>query len=285
MIRALAGLALFISATAYGESPAAAHFEVASVRPSALDQSAVSSGLKTGHGRLTATNVTLSRCIMGAFAVGPNQISGGPPWLDSARFDIAAKAEQPVDDDAALMAMLQTLLAERIQLAVHRETRMIEAFVLEVAKDGPKLERAGEMESTTSNGRGLSLFRLYASKVFFNPSGNRIVLIRVFPEPNMSEHQDANEGSKALFHPGDLTSATVEQVRGSLKGLLQGGAKELTIDLAGVQMVDSMGIGLLIQANNSLVMAGGGLVVKNASADLMDLFRSMRLDKRFTILS
>lgn len=155
MIRAFAGWVLFISAATYAQSPAAAHFEVVSVRPSALDQSAVSSALKTGHGRLTATNVTLKRCIMGAFAVGPNQVSGGPPWLDSARFDIAAKAEQPVDDDAALMAMLQTLLAERIQLAVHRETRMIEAFVLEVAKDGPKLERAGEMESTTQNGRGL----------------------------------------------------------------------------------------------------------------------------------
>lgn len=155
MIRAFAALALFISAAASAQSQAPPQFEVASARPSALDQSAVSSGLKTSHGRLTATNVTLKRCIMGAFAVGPNQISGGPPWLDSARFDIVAKAEQPVDDDAALMAMLQSLLAERFQLAIHRETRTIEAFVLEVASDGPKFEKAGETESTTQSGRGL----------------------------------------------------------------------------------------------------------------------------------
>jgi len=92
---------------------------------------------------------------MGAFAVGPNQISGGPPWLESARFDIVAKADLPVDDDRSLMAMLRTLLAERFKLAIRRETRTVEAFVLEVAKGGQKLERAAERESTTRNGRGL----------------------------------------------------------------------------------------------------------------------------------
>jgi len=154
-IRAFAGFALFASGTLYGQSPAAPRFDVASVRPSALDQFAGSSGLKTGRGRLTATNVTLKRCVMGAFAVGPNQISGGPQWLDSTRYDIVAKADQPVDDDAALMAMLRTLLAERFQLALHRETRTMEAFVLEIGRHGPKLEGAKEKEATTRNGRGL----------------------------------------------------------------------------------------------------------------------------------
>jgi uncharacterized protein (TIGR03435 family) len=41
-------------------------FEVSSVKPSNADASS-SAGIKTGHGRLDAYNVTLKRCIMGAY--------------------------------------------------------------------------------------------------------------------------------------------------------------------------------------------------------------------------
>ena len=109
--------------------------------------------MSTGNGRLTAINVTLKRCIMGAYAVGPNQIFGGPDWLDADRFEITAKAEQPVGDQI-LMTMLQGLLAERFKLALHREAKPIEAYVLEVAKNGPKLEKGDGQGARTSNGRG-----------------------------------------------------------------------------------------------------------------------------------
>ena len=101
------------------------------------------------------SNATLKRCIMGAYGLGPNQILGGPEWLDSDRYEIIAKADQPVNDDAVLMAMLQTLLAERFKLAIHRETKTVQAFVLEVAKNGPKMAKAEDREATTRNGRGL----------------------------------------------------------------------------------------------------------------------------------
>jgi uncharacterized protein (TIGR03435 family) len=154
MIRGVAGLAVCVSGALYGQPATAPRFEVASVKPTAVDQLNGNSGGKSGNGRLTMTNVTLKRCIIGAYGVGPNQIQGGPDWLDSDRYEIVAKADQPVGD-GILMTMLQTLLAERFKLAIHRETRQIQAFVLEVAKNGPKLESAGDAESTTRNGRGL----------------------------------------------------------------------------------------------------------------------------------
>jgi uncharacterized protein (TIGR03435 family) len=125
-------------------------FEVASIKPSNADPS--SSGIHTGHGRLDANNVTLKRCIMGAYGVGPHQVFGGPDWLESDRFEIAAKSDQPTDGDAALMVMLQGLLAERFKLVLHRETRTIPALVLEIAKNGPKLDKAeaGEAGTNTS---------------------------------------------------------------------------------------------------------------------------------------
>jgi len=154
MIRAVASLAVCALSAAYGQSPVAQRFEVASVKPAGADQGNGSTGGQSGRGRLTMSNVTLKRCIMGAFGVGPNLIVGGPDWLNSDRFEIVAKAEQPVGD-SVLMAMLQTLLAERFKLAIHRETRAVQAFVLEVAKNGPKLEKAAGGGSTTRNGRGL----------------------------------------------------------------------------------------------------------------------------------
>ncbi len=43
--------------------------------------------------------------------------------------------------------MLQTLLAERFQLKFHRETRELPAYLLVIAKGGPKLRRSGEADN------------------------------------------------------------------------------------------------------------------------------------------
>jgi uncharacterized protein (TIGR03435 family) len=111
-------------------------------------------------------NRTLKRYMMGAYGLGPNQIVGGPAWLDSDRFDIEARAGQPIDDDDALMAMLQTLLTERFQLVIHRESRPIEAYVLLVARNGPRLEKALDGDSTTNNGHGNIDARVITMKRF-----------------------------------------------------------------------------------------------------------------------
>ena len=152
MVRAIALLAACLSGAGYGQSPLGPQFEVASIKQSAAGSDS-SSGIRTGHGRLDANNVTLMRCILGAYGVGPHQVSGGPEWLNSERFQISAKADQPINDDAVLMVMLQGLLADRFALVFHRETRIITALVLEVGKNGSKLEKAegGEASNNTSN--------------------------------------------------------------------------------------------------------------------------------------
>jgi uncharacterized protein (TIGR03435 family) len=158
MIRA-ASLAL-LGWVVYGQSDTvppdtALRFEVASIKSADAGQAGRSTGVTTGHGRVTVGNETLKRCMMGAFGIGRHQIIGGPAWLDVDRFEIVAKAEQPTDDNEALMAMLQTLLTERFKLSVHRETRTVPALVLEVAKNGSKLEKAEPGSATTRNGQGL----------------------------------------------------------------------------------------------------------------------------------
>jgi uncharacterized protein (TIGR03435 family) len=126
-------------------------FEVASIRPSNPEEAAGDSGCQTTSGLVRCINVTLKRCIVGAYVVGPDRVLGGPDWADTDHFQITARAGQPIDDDKALMALLQTLLAERFKLALHRESRRGEAMVLEVAKNGPKLQPAGDAIFTYDN--------------------------------------------------------------------------------------------------------------------------------------
>ena len=50
--------------------------------------------------------------------------------------------------------MLQTLLAQRFKLTIRRESRVAHAYVLTVAKNGPKLEKSAGGETNVFYGRG-----------------------------------------------------------------------------------------------------------------------------------
>ncbi len=77
-----------------------------------------------------------------AYGIQRVRIVGGPPWMDSDLYRTTAKAE---DSDAAtesVQAMLQTLLAERFKLVVHRESKQLPVYTLSPAKNGSKLKEA-----------------------------------------------------------------------------------------------------------------------------------------------
>jgi uncharacterized protein (TIGR03435 family) len=71
------------------------------------------------------------------------QISGGPDWIKSDRFNVDAKVEDPSKaTEEELLQMLQALLTERFSLKLRRETRDMPGYGLIVAKNGPKLHEA-----------------------------------------------------------------------------------------------------------------------------------------------
>jgi uncharacterized protein (TIGR03435 family) len=112
------------------------------------------SSLSDHHGTLTAENESLQGLIQWAYNVKEYQISG-PEWLnfDEASYDITAKTSPDTPRDE-MRLMLQRLLAERLQLTVHRDTRTLSGMELVVAKGGPKFtESTGEGRSGT-NSRG-----------------------------------------------------------------------------------------------------------------------------------
>jgi uncharacterized protein (TIGR03435 family) len=111
-------------------------FEVATVKVN-RSGSGSSNGPRLTNGRLSAENATLKRLLQVAYDLNALQISG-PGWLDSDRFDLAARSPQGVPD-SELMPMLQSLLKERFRLTLHRENKEMPVYDLVVAKDGLKI--------------------------------------------------------------------------------------------------------------------------------------------------
>jgi uncharacterized protein (TIGR03435 family) len=121
-------------------------FEVASIKPAAPDARGRSIRPSPG-GRVTITNMPLKEMITLAWRIQPYQIVGGPPWFDSAGFDITAKAADTLKD-GDIQSMLKSLLEDRFQLAHHSETRDLPIYALVLArkdgKFGPKLTETKE---------------------------------------------------------------------------------------------------------------------------------------------
>jgi len=80
-------------------------------------------------GRYDLRNATMLDLITTAYGFEADSVIGGPRWLESRRFDIAGTAPDGTSADA-LKRMLQTMLADRFKLALHKDTKPLPAFVL-----------------------------------------------------------------------------------------------------------------------------------------------------------
>ena len=155
-------------------SPPALTFDVAAIKPSAPDARGTFLNFQPPNG-LRVENAPLKMLITFAYDVREYQVLGGPDWVSSARYDILAKAERtpgsadvPDDfrkmNDAQRTAKLhdmrervRTLLADRFQLAIHKESKEGSVYALVIAKSGNKMELAndtGEGQQGLRGGRG-----------------------------------------------------------------------------------------------------------------------------------
>lgn len=130
-------------------SAASLAFEAASVKTNKSGELQAFDRFLPG-GRYTATNMALSAVIRLAYERSPRsrglepfEVTGGPSWIDSDRFDIGATAGRDTSL-TELRAMLQTLLADRFKLKAHYETRQMPVYRMVLARrggPGPELRR------------------------------------------------------------------------------------------------------------------------------------------------
>jgi bla regulator protein blaR1 len=133
-------------------------FEVAAIKPNHSGSGPTMVGA-VGHAapndRFIATNITIKALICWAFGgnsvpLPSNEVTGGPSWLNSDRYDIDAKLE---DSQAAKMAksptndqivqvrlMVQKLLADRFKLVAKDTMVTRPVYALVIAKGGSKMQ-------------------------------------------------------------------------------------------------------------------------------------------------
>jgi uncharacterized protein (TIGR03435 family) len=138
-------------------------FERASVQPSQSQET--TSSYNTKPGALSIRNKSLKDCIRLAYDVKVAQLSGGPKWVETERYDIEAKAARPVGDPQ-LMAMLQTLLKDRFKLDIHREMKMFPGYAITVVKSGLQIREVEpgpghvDLRRGSMNAQRLSMVKL-----------------------------------------------------------------------------------------------------------------------------
>ncbi len=93
-----------------------------------------------------------------------------------------------------------------------------------------------------------------------------------------------NQGDQTIVKPGmDIVASMAEDFKNELLSVINDSSAGLVIDLAGVEMVDSVGIGVIIAAHNTLNQSDRKLKVINVTKDVYGLFTTMRLNRRFTV--
>jgi uncharacterized protein (TIGR03435 family) len=116
-------------------------FEVATIKPSKPEMQG--KGFRVNGRRFSTINTSASDLMTFAYGIHARQIIGGPAWLETEKYDLAAQPDgegQP--NDKQWKIMVQKLLADRFQLAFHRDKKELSVYALVVAKNGPKLTKS-----------------------------------------------------------------------------------------------------------------------------------------------
>lgn len=125
-------------------------FEVASIKPN--KSAGQMMRIMFSPGGFNGDNIPIADLIKTAYDMQYNQIIGAPGWLNSDHYDVEAKMDSETADAVhkmneedgrkARQQMLRALLADRMKLVIHRETREQPLYELVVAKNGSKLQEA-----------------------------------------------------------------------------------------------------------------------------------------------
>jgi uncharacterized protein (TIGR03435 family) len=142
------------------EAPAAAPlaFEVATIKPSepitaGPGKVMIRTGVQNDGAMVKYNGMTLKALVQNAYSVKDYQVTGAP-WMDEQRYDISAKLPDGANKDQA-PEMLQNLLKERFEVALHREKKDHPIYALVAGKGGPKL-KASEITAGAPGSPGAS---------------------------------------------------------------------------------------------------------------------------------
>jgi uncharacterized protein (TIGR03435 family) len=116
-------------------------FEVATIKPS--DPAKPQQIIALRGAEVITTNLTVHDLINLAYWLHAKQLTGGPAWTESEKFDMAGKPDAPGQPNVDQMKMMiQKLLTDRFQLKFHFEKRELPAYAIRIAKTGAKIAKS-----------------------------------------------------------------------------------------------------------------------------------------------
>jgi uncharacterized protein (TIGR03435 family) len=127
----------------FAQQDAVPRFEVASIKLNTGERNGMRVRVLPGGGLITE-NAPLQLLMQNAYTLQAFQIVGGPGWIQSDGYNIEAKGDGKPASRAELFLKLRSLLEDRFQLKVHRETKELPVYALTVAKNGPTLPQPKE---------------------------------------------------------------------------------------------------------------------------------------------
>jgi uncharacterized protein (TIGR03435 family) len=177
LLTAIICAAALVSQTPTPAPPSTHVFDVASIKP---NKSGPPNGTWTSPiamlvgGRFTATNVTLVDVIVQAYTTHRIQMRGGPDWIDSERWDISAKTDPSAEEipRTEVPAMVQKLLEDRFQLALHHETKDMPVLALAGALPAAFKESKEGQPAVTPGERGKQTFQHFPIAGLVNLTSN-----------------------------------------------------------------------------------------------------------------
>ena len=96
--------------------------------------------------------------------------------------------------------------------------------------------------------------------------------------------KDSHE--KSVVKPGgNIVSQMAEEFQKQLLKAVEDGVKDLTVDLMDVDIIDPVGLGILIAAHNSFKEAGGNFRVINVPERIYTMFQTIHLDQDFEVIA
>jgi uncharacterized protein (TIGR03435 family) len=135
-------LIALLSGLASGQSTdALPAFDLADVHGSAKVANPYMRGGLLRAGRYEVRTASMVDLIAAAYGVDADKVLGGPQWVATERFDIIAKAP-PTTPPETVKLMLQTLLADRFKLVLHKDTKTFQSFALMPGKGKTKMKEA-----------------------------------------------------------------------------------------------------------------------------------------------
>ena len=228
-------------------------YQQVSVTPGETGNGIIQSRILFKPDSLMVKNQTLQELLKLAYGVQASQISGGPDWLTTARFNIEAKLDDatvaelkklsPEQQKMERDLMFQNLLADQFKVALHRESRLLPGYALVIAKNGPKVQPATPGDTYPNGIKGRDGLPAGPHKFDFGPEG---VIVQALPMSFVSSSLATHLGQPVVDRTGltgdyDFTlnwpPKAEPPVETSVHTNAQTGAKETTVHITPASLI------------------------------------------------